>query len=175
MALYTIHAPERESGAAIAPAELVFIKEGFCWPALFVSLIWTLYRRLWLVFLLLLAAMLVLGALGEVLGSAATVLFLLGRVFYALEANGLRRWTLERNHYTLVGVIEGRTLDEAERRFFADWEPDLDIDPDTTAAPPAPEARQSTPSWVMPGPDAWQAASRQRQVVGLFPTPGSGR
>jgi hypothetical protein len=171
MALYTIHAPGRGGGAAVAPAELVFIKEGFCWPALFVALIWTLYRRLWLVFLLLLAGLLVLGVLGDLLGGSATVLFILARVFYALEANGLRRWTLERNGYTLVGVIEGRNLDEAERRFFSEWEPGAG----TTGAPPATAPKPSAPSHVMPGPDAWKAARRDRQVVGLFPTPGSGR
>ena len=166
MRVYTVH----ENSDYDDERRVVLVKEGFCWPALFVSLLWTLYRRLWLVFLILLAAILLLSVLGEAIGTAAFGLFILGRVFYGLEANGLRRWTLERNGYTLVGVIEGRTLIEAERRFFDDWEPDA-----PTAYAPPPPAQDTAPATAASRTGPWKSASTGPQIVGLFPAPGSGR
>lgn len=169
MALYTIHAPAPDEGAATAPADLVFVKEGYCWPALLIPLVWTLYRRLWLVVLLLLAALLVFVAVAGALGQAALAIYLLGRVFYGLEANGLRRWTLERKGYSLIGVAEGRTLSEAERRFFTEWEDDGPVYRPPVAATPetgAPAARR--PASRPPAPIG-------PEVVGLFPTSGSAR
>jgi Protein of unknown function (DUF2628) len=167
MALYTIHAPRKADGAAASPAELVFVKEGFCWPALIIPLIWTLYRRLWLMVLLLLAAVFLLVLLREAGGAVASVVYLLGRILYGLEANGLRRWTLERNGHTLVGVVEGRNVEEAERRFFTEWHADA---PDADLTPRNPG---SSPTAWAPAP--WQPAAGEPEVVGLFPTPGSPR
>lgn len=169
MPLYTIHAPAPDDGAATAPADLVFIKEGYCWPALLIPLIWTLYHRLWLVVLLLLAALLVFVAVAGPLGQAALALLLLGRIFYALEANGLRRWTLERNGYVLVGITEGRTLIEAERRFFTEWETDGAAYAPPAASPPATGAQAAQ------RPTSWSPSAAGPEVVGLFPTSGSAR
>ena len=52
-------------------------------------------------------------------------------LWFGLEATSLRRWTLARHGFALVDVVEGRTLDEAERRYFAR---------DGRGAPPAPLA-----------------------------------
>src|SRR5262245_18774036 len=117
MALYTIHAPRPAGDTPAEPADLIFIKDGFCWPALFIPLIWLFYRRLWLVLLLYLALGIGLAMVSGVAGTdASTAVLLLFAFWFALEANGLRRWTIERRRYDLVGVVEGRTLEEAERR-----------------------------------------------------------
>lgn len=169
MALYTIHAPAPDEGAATAPADLVFVKEGYCWPALLIPLVWTLYRRLWLVVLLLLAALLAFVAVAGALGQAALAIYLLGRVFYGLEANGLRRWTLERKGYSLIGVAEGRTLSEAERRFFTEWEDDgLSYHTPVAATPETDAPFIRRPASRPPAPIG-------PEVVGLFPTSGSAR
>lgn len=164
MALYTFHAPRSPGAGAASPAEVVAIKDGFCWPALFFPLIWTAWRRLWLVFLALLAAWLAINLL-DVAGGGITVavVYILGRIYYALEANGLRRWTLERRGWQMIGIAEGRTMEEAELRFFAEWSPEAP----SAGTAPAPQAAAAG--------QPWRPASRNPQVVGLFPTPGTPR
>ena len=50
MRLYTVHQnPDPLSGN-----DLVFVKEGFCWPAFFFPMLWPLWHRLWLVALMVL-------------------------------------------------------------------------------------------------------------------------
>jgi hypothetical protein len=161
MSIYTILAPPPRTGdIAPDPLSLVFVKEGFCWPALFFPEIWLIFRRLWLVLVLDIASVLVL-AVSVILshaGSVAVPILLLGRILLALEANGLRRWTYYRHGYRLVGVVEGRRLWEAELRFFLDWAPE------TSAATPPPEPEPPRPR--PPSPEAGD-------VVGLFPAPGA--
>jgi hypothetical protein len=172
MALYTIYAPAKPEGAATGPADLVFIKDGFCWPALFIPLVWMLYRRLWLVLLIYVVAVFCLGTLAAVAGEMASTLVLILFAFYfALEANGLRRWTIERRRHALIGVVEGRNLGEAERRFFMEWPAKADLDgaatPRAPPAPPTPAASPMPPS-LLPRPG-------EPEIVGLFPAPGRGR
>ncbi len=169
MALYTIHAPRKPEGTVADPAEFVFIKDGFCWPALFIPIIWILYRRLWLVLIIYVVAVFVLSTLAGLVGRAAPAAALVLFAFYfALEANGLRRWTCERRRHALVGVVEGRNREAAELRFFvaaAEAEPADDAAP-AAPAPPAPPPAPTAP---------WKAASGEPEVVGLFPAPGTSR
>jgi hypothetical protein len=158
MTIYTVHAPPAGSKGAGDPTRFVFIKEGFCWPALFFPGLWILVRRLWLVLLGFLIVALGLGRLGEALGGPLPGLILaLAWLLFAIEANGLRRWTLERNGWRLIGVAEGGRMREAERRFFATWI-------GSGAKLPAPPAPQPPPP-TRPSAEAGQ-------VVGLFPVPG---
>lgn len=164
MRIYTVHAATGGDGTAAAdPIRFVFIKEGFCWPALFIPELWLLFRRMWLVLLLYVAANAAAIALMRPGNAAAISLILvLARLLFAIEANGLRRWTLERHGYRLIGVAEGGRLREAEYRFFADWlAGGSKIPAAATPAPPAP-----------PPPAAPSAESGE--VVGLFPVPGGG-
>jgi len=48
-------------------------------------------------------------------------------VLIGFIANDLRRWTLEKRDYDLVGVVSGAGIDGAERRF-------LDNEPEKAAA-----------------------------------------
>ncbi len=172
MAIYTVHAPQKPDGASVTPGEIVFVKEGFCWPALFIPVIWAIYRRLWLVVLFLLAAFLVLNGLAMAGGGAAvTVLYILGRFYVALEANGLRRWTLDRNGYAFLGVVEGRRLEEAERRFFGEWEPGL---PTGELSPPPMIGGAAPAGGTSSAAAGWGSSRREPHVVGLFPTRGPG-
>lgn len=123
MAIYTVQRLESRADADL-PAGTILIKEGFCWPALFVPSLWAIAHRLWLVLALMVLALLaLLAGAGSLPGFAALALYLLGRVYLAVEANGLRRWTLFRKGYDLVGVVEGRSLEEAERRYFGTLSP----------------------------------------------------
>jgi hypothetical protein len=174
MTLYTVHAPKAAAGDAAAdPADLVFVKDGFCWPALFVPVVWLVWRGLWLALLLYLVLAIGLGILsglgGSDISAAVMVLF---SVWFALEANGLRRWTLERHRHVLVGVVEGRDVAEAERRYFAEIAESGPVSPGpdavtataVIAAPPPP-----------PAPPPPLPPRREPGIVGLFPTPRAGR
>jgi hypothetical protein len=163
MRIYTVHAAPGGDGTATAdPNRFVFIKEGFCWPALFIPELWLLFRRMWLVLLLYIAASVALVAVMRP-GNAEVIsaIMLLARLLFAIEANGLRRWTLERHGYRLIGVAEGGRLREAEYRFFSNWLAGGGKVPEAAPAPPAP-----------PPPAAPSAEGGE--VVGLFPVAGGG-
>jgi hypothetical protein len=164
MALYTVHVPASPGGAAADPLDFVFVKDGFCWPALFIPVFWLIFRRLWLVLLIYLAALAVLAVLGSFAGdTASSALIVLFALYFALEANGLRRWTIERRGGRLIGVVEARSREEAERRFFAAW---------VGAAAPAAVPPVTAPPRMAPPPPPAPGAP---EVVGLFPAPGAGR
>ena len=76
MRVYTVHACP--SGAE--DRDLILVKEGFCWPACLFDFFWALYHRAWKPFLLLVAALCFLEALGHwaVLSGPALLLLLLG-------------------------------------------------------------------------------------------------
>ena len=96
MRLYTVLAPTGRPDDAPDPLSLVFVKEGFCWPALFFPEIWLIFRRLWLVWssssIIAAVALLTLfadRAPGPLPWTAARP----RPLFFALEGNDLRRWT----------------------------------------------------------------------------------
>ena len=170
MTLYTVHAPPMKAiGASPDPAAIVFVKEGFCWPALFIPELWLIFRRLWIVLVLYVAVVVGMAFASEVIEEPLpAIALILLRLYFALEANGLRRWTLERRSYSLLGVVEGRNLEEAERRFFEEWSahPAGSGPPGTTeiAAPAAP---------IPPvPPQPWKPSAEAGELVGLFPAPG---
>ena len=174
MTIFTVHAPPGVEAAALDPAALVVVKEGFSWPALLIPPVWLVWHRQWLVLLIWIVAGVVLSILSGLAGTdASTVVMLLFAFWFALEANGLRRWTLERRGYALLGVVEGRSLEEAERRFFAEAASGDDAlavsaaPPQSEASPPPPTPSPSSaaPSRRPPGPG----------IVGLFPAPGHRR
>ncbi|MEO8668838.1 MAG: DUF2628 domain-containing protein [Bauldia sp.] len=157
MRIYTVHAPPAGDRRAADPTAFAFIKEGFCWPALFFPAIWILVRRLWLVFLGFLIVSLGLGWLGDRLGGPLPGLILvLAWLLFAVEANGLRRWTLERRGWRFVGVAEGSRIGDAEQRFFPAWI--------------AAGARVPEPPAPLPPPE--KPSAEAGQVVGMFPLPG---
>jgi hypothetical protein len=163
MKLYTVHAkPAATPGADLLGA--VFVKEGFCWPALLpvIAIPWMIFRRLWgalVLYVLVLAALAVLSRFVPD-GVAALAAILLALLF-ALEANQFRRRRLSRAGYRLIGVAEGRGRSDAEIRFFA--RPDLL--PDAPVAPPPAVPPPAVPPAAAPAPAA-------APVIGLFPAPG---
>jgi hypothetical protein len=125
MTIYTAFEDGRAARAEAAD-RVTFVKDGFCWPALFFAVPWLLWHRMWWVLLgyllVVIAIVLSMSPLGP--GHSATVYALMTfAVLFALLANGFRRWTLERRGYRLAGVVQGRRLEDAERRFFERWTP----------------------------------------------------
>jgi hypothetical protein len=121
MTIYTVLAPRARAGSA-EPDRFVFVKEGFCWPAFYMTIPWLIWRGMWLS---LVAYVLVVAAVFAFAGGAPppvawTILVLFGALV-GLEANNLRRWTLERRGYRFLGVAAGDRKTEAEYRFFVAW------------------------------------------------------
>lgn len=156
MTVYTVMSPPPSGDAAQDADRIAFVKEGFCWPALFAAVLWLVWHRLWLGLLGYLAVVVALSLAGEWLGGASgAVLGLVFAVLFALEANGVRRWTLERNGWTLAAIVSGSGRDECETRFFHDW----------TAARARPFSR----------PLPFGTSHVEAGVLGLFPSPETSR
>lgn len=162
--VYTVHAPPGGGRDVTETAErLLFVKEGFAWPALFFGPLWLLAHAMWWVLLLWIAVAVALGVSGELfpamepfIAPAAVAL----SVLFALEANGLRRWSLERKGWRLAGIATGRSYDECERDFFARW---LVAGP---AIVPVRARATTGPAATVP-----TAGSQEDSVIGMFPRP----
>jgi hypothetical protein len=118
MRVYTVHIHPRR---ADTDKDIVFVKEGFCWPAFFFSVLWAIWNGLWLVALLFLLLEAGLGLLFDLFlfdPLSQVILSLLLAIAIGLTANDLRRWTLSRRGYRGEGAVVERNLISAERRFF---------------------------------------------------------
>lgn len=166
MKTYTVHLNPQEKTEA---RQIVFVKEGISWPALFVPFLWLLYHRLWLEAAAYLGLSLILSAGLTFIGQGGFALGLLSfvlQLMVALEGNELRRFAMERKGGRLAGVVRGADIDEAEERFFRGYDGDL----------PAPRKRKL---WGLPlSGGVWPAAEKRqkekgpREVVGVFQEPG---
>ena len=125
MIAFTVHEPSEPARDPLRRAdEVVFVKEGFSWLALFVPYLWLIVQRMWIVLAAFVALTLALSGLMLALGAsdeaAAWASFLLG-LLLAIQANDLRRWTLERRGYRMAAAVSGRSRAECEMKFFADF------------------------------------------------------
>ena len=119
MRLYTVQF-RPGMGDETAP-DVVLIKEGFCWPALFMPLLWLLYRlQFWglAAYLLatgLLSVLVTLTGMDTLSGLSLSVVLslLVGAV-----ANDWRRWRLGAKGYELVTVVAASDLSHAEEIYF---------------------------------------------------------
>jgi hypothetical protein len=136
MACWSVFEPPGTAPGSLPAADgSVFVKEGWCWPALLVPPVWLLWRRMWLPFLLWLAVVAALAVAAAVLKldqGIVTVLDTLFALWFALEANAMRRWSLHRKGWRFAGIAAGSSVDEAELRHFQ-----RHFDTTETAAPGA--------------------------------------
>lgn len=118
---------ELESHLALDNSEgLILVKEGFCWPAAWFSLVWLFYHRLWLPALVS-SGFLVSISVGFLLfhGKEAYLITLLvahGMIFGVI-GNGLREFFLKKSGYKISALVMGRTIEEAEFRFWSSQAP----------------------------------------------------
>lgn len=118
MRVYTVHIHPRRRDP---DRDVVLVKEGFCWPAFFFSVIWAIWNGLWLISLLFLVVEIALGLFFDVfhVGPLAQVaLGLLLSLAIGFFANDLRRWTLTRRGFRDGGTVVEQNLLAAERRLF---------------------------------------------------------
>ena len=168
MPVYTVHQPPLRAAEAVPdPVRFVFIRDGFYFWAFIAAWLWMAWHRMWLVLLAYIvgsaAAVSAVYYAGAGRG-AIVVVGLLIALLIGLEAGSLRRFTLARRGWRNVGVVSGRDLEDAERRFFGGW---VRAAPKAGSEPPA-AARTLPPA---PAPRIAQPP----HVIGLFPEPGAGR
>lgn len=133
MTTYVVMAPPEFDDLNGDPAQidrLEFVPDRFSALAFLFSIIWLLVNRMWLVLLGYLALTLVVELLalaigGEAMGIAAVLMSLL----FGFEAHALRRWSLNRNGWRTLGVIDGAGREEAEIRFFHSYAEGNSISP----------------------------------------------
>ena len=131
MLSFSVHEPPLPPADRLDRAtSLVFIKDGFSWPAALFAPLWMLYYRLWWLlggYFALSAALQLAGSILRVnqiwLALAVAGLHLL----IGLEAAPLRIWSLGRRGWKNLGSVTGKTLAECERRFFEAWLPSQPI------------------------------------------------
>ncbi len=118
MRVYTVHSPPR---FADPDAEPQLVKEGFCWPAMYLTVLWAVWHRMWVAAAILFAAGAAIGfaivALGpDPLSRAAVTLGFL--VLVGFHANDWRRRALARRDYEEEGVVAAPRAEAALRRFI---------------------------------------------------------
>jgi hypothetical protein len=167
MPTYTVHAPPQGKGEN-EPERFVFLRDGFHGWAFISPSLWLLVYRLWLGFIVyavvtlaIVGGLIWLGASeGVVIAAALCISLLVG-----FEAVSIRRWTLARRGWRMLGFIVGEDKEVAEQRFFAQW------------AERASQAPKSEPTRLErpPSPPLRRAATSSRDVIGLFPEPDAPR
>ena len=125
MPTYTVHAPPpRQGKKAPSPERFVFVRDGFHFWAFVLAPLWLLVKRLWLVFVLYAIVMVVIAVSLKLAHAPATVQLSVdaaAALLVGFEAATLRRWTLGRRRWQMLGFVVGEDQEMAERRFFAEW------------------------------------------------------
>jgi hypothetical protein len=116
MAFYSVH--RREA----APAEqAIFVREGFCFGAFVLTVLWALWHRMWLAAGVLLTVLGAIALAGNLLHFGDGVIALAGfavNLIFGFEARDLQIRSLIARGYGQVGYSHGKNLDEAEIRYF---------------------------------------------------------
>jgi len=128
--VYTVHAPaddlagDTDEALAAYTDRFVFVPERFSLLAALFSLPWLLLHRLWLATLGFIALVIAVNVAGQAVGLSREVMPFLSlgiSVILGFEAHNLRRLSLERSGYRLLGVVSASNLSEAEHKFFDQW------------------------------------------------------
>ena len=169
MATFLVFEPADGARTQANAERVVFLREKFSMWAFVFTPFWLLRHRLWLGFLLWLAAFALINIAGSKLGFgpyASLAASFFPSLLFGMEAVSLRSRKLLRQGYRDAGVVIAEDLDSAELRFFETWK----------AAPAADAAkgyRSLASNAASAYPDAkFAAASAEQNVIGMFPTPG---
>lgn len=123
MNLYTVHYPQEAEGSLTGLAQdVVLVKDGFNWSALFLPTVWFLAKKMWLVFaiyLVIQAALITIVFWGNLPTEVLTITKITGNLILGFEGNNLYRWSLDRARYREHETIAARDIVAAEHRFFS--------------------------------------------------------
>jgi hypothetical protein len=144
--VYTVHEPPHPPAGLRDRAErLVFVREGFSWAAALFGPLWMLAHRMWVVLIgfivLELALEAALAALRASPGWMMTA-YMAIQVAVGFEAAGLRRWTLARKGWRMIGSVTGDSALDCERRFIEAWLAEQQAAQPAQSRSPAEEPKQ---------------------------------
>lgn len=106
--------------------ETILVREGFAWLAFLFPALWFLANRMWLVVVLYLAGAAILGAAMRDLPEALIALAgLAAQLLIGFHARDLRRWTLARRGWRLLGVVAARGGEDGALARLYTSRPDL--------------------------------------------------
>ncbi len=168
MAFYAAYLPPQKSGQSEADrlAEAALLRDGFSLSAFLFTGLWLLVKRLWLPLLAfaVIYGLIVLAQMryGFHPVAAAFAQLVIGG-WLGLEGASLAGRRLIAKGWRLADVIEARSQEEAERRFF---ERALAGEPATRSAPPLSAAYPVLPVGLPVRPSTSAAPSG---VIGVFP------
>jgi hypothetical protein len=122
MLIFTVHMKRSAHGKKSDPdRDLILIKEGFSWPAFFLSGLWALWHRMWLWAFIIIATNVALSLtllrFGIDAMSQSIISFGLA-VIIGMIANDLRRRSLSYKEFREFGVVSAEDVSAAEGRFF---------------------------------------------------------
>ncbi len=118
MRVYTIHHDPRSAGPE---TEFSVVKEGFCWPALAFTALWALWHRMWLTFVLLVAAGMALELALAVSGADDIASLSIGLGYSLLVGHGANDWrrrSLARRGSALMGIVAAADAEAALYRYI---------------------------------------------------------
>ena len=118
MRIYTVHV---DPTSAADDRGVVLIREGFSWGAALFTVLWALWRGLWGWAAILLAGAVALDFASVWLGLdevGVAVIEIALMLLVGFHGNDWRRARLKRWGYLFAGVVSGRDMAAAERRFF---------------------------------------------------------
>jgi hypothetical protein len=104
------------------PDRVVFIREGFSWSGFFLTFLWAVWHRMWVVAALLIAisAAFIVAVSLELLDPVLASVVQLGiSVLFGFEAHRLQESSLLRAGFRHAGLIEASLLEAAELSYFA--------------------------------------------------------
>lgn len=121
----TVHEPLEPPRDRHERAEsLVFVRDGFTLPAMMMPPLWCLANRAWaglFIYVLAFLAILTLPwALGLSPAYSAVGVFALNLI-YGLEGQEMKRASLDRRGWRMIGSVTGRNAEDCERRFLDAW------------------------------------------------------
>ena len=168
MRAFTVHAPPVYSAEQPAdPERLAFVKDGISWPALFVPVLWIVWHRLWLTLVWYIVFALIVAWIGRLWHQdTAMVVAVLGAILFALEANNIRRLSLNQRGWREAGGSFGKNLEEAEARYFG--APGL-ASGESRGTESQPDRRAAIARAAYPDPE--RRDHSDEPIFGLFPQP----
>ena len=119
MRFYTVHLKDAPSDGGTAGPDFELVKDGFCWAAFFLPLLWGVWRGQWTGLLLYLICILGISTLTVMAAPGEVVEIALGlglALLVGFSANDWRRWRLQREGYLNVGAVAAADADEAALR-----------------------------------------------------------
>ena len=141
MTTYTVHEPpDSDSDRIDRGVELEFVKDGFSWLTGICPPLGFIANGVWLMAIAYFAGAGLLGYVLEALkvdASWISIIFFMINIYLGFEVSTLKRWMLEQKGWQMLGVVNGKSIADCERRFFESWLPEQPVIASDAPNPPS--------------------------------------